>query len=199
MPILEENEDGDKKKKKDKKFLKKKPYGQDDIGQEWDSSDESSESESDDLTTIAIKGEFSSNKSLFLNLSKHTCLMAKGDKKKVKTNTSSSPKYVSSDEDTISSNNDSSDDDEPLPNELCKNPNAIIKGLMKQVRVRDELLEEQEKILFQERKSKEELKKLLAIEKGKVKKLDQELAQSKETTSSLKSSIGALKDQHGVL
>jgi hypothetical protein len=44
--------------------------------------------------------------------------MAKEDKKKVKTNASSSPKYVSSDEDTLSSDNDiaSSDDDEPLPN-----------------------------------------------------------------------------------
>jgi hypothetical protein len=43
---------------------------------------------------IAIKGESSTNKSLFPNLSKHTCLVAKGDKKKVKTNVSSSPKYV---------------------------------------------------------------------------------------------------------
>jgi hypothetical protein len=32
-----------------------------------------------------------------------------------------------------------------------------------------------------------------------VKKLDQELAKSKETTCSLKSSIGALQDQHDVL
>jgi hypothetical protein len=96
-----------------------------------------------------MKGESSSNKSLFPNLSKHTYLMKKGDKKNVKTITSSSPKYVSSDEDTLSSDNDSSDDDEPLPNKLCKNANAIIKRLMKQVRVRDELLEEQEKLLVQ--------------------------------------------------
>jgi hypothetical protein len=59
------------------------------------------------------------------------------------TNASSSPKYVSSDEDILSSDGDvaSGDGDEPLPNEFCKNPNAMIKGLMKQVRVRDELLE----------------------------------------------------------
>jgi hypothetical protein len=62
--------------------------------------------------------------------------MAKKDKKKVKNNASFSPKYVSNDEDTLSSH-----DDEPLPSEFCKNPNAMIKGLMKQVRVRDELLE----------------------------------------------------------
>jgi hypothetical protein len=47
-------------------------------------------------------------------------------------------------------------------------------------------------LLVQERKSNDELKKILALEKGKVEKLDQELAQSKEATSSIKSSIGSL-------
>jgi septal ring factor EnvC (AmiA/AmiB activator) len=54
-------------------------------------------------------------------------------------------------------------------------------------------------LLVQERKISEELKKLLAHEKGKAKKLDQELAKRKETTCSLKSSIGALQGQHDVL
>jgi hypothetical protein len=49
----------------------------------------------------------------------------------------------------------------------------MIKGLMKQVGVRDELLEQQEELLVQERKISEELKSLLALEKGKVEKLDQ--------------------------
>jgi chromosome segregation ATPase len=75
----------------------------------------------------------------------------------------------------------------------------MIKRLMKQVRVRDELLEQQEELLVEERKSNEELKNLLAHEKGKFEKLKQELALSKETTSSLESSIGALCDQHDVL
>jgi hypothetical protein len=205
-PYERKEEDNDKKKKKvkkykkDKKFLKK-PYGEAHIGHEWDSSDENSKSKSDDLTTIAIKGESSSSKSLFSNLSKNTCLMAKKSKKKVKTKGSSSPKYISSDKNTLSSYDDipSSDDDEPLPNEFCKNPNTMIKGLMKQVRVRDELLEEQEKLLIQERKSNEELKKFLTLEKGKVGELDQKLAQCKKTNSSLKISIGALQDQHNVL
>ncbi len=48
------------------------------------------------------------------------------------------------------------------------------------------------------KKISEELKKLLALEKGKVEKLDQELAQSKETTYSLKSLIDALQNQHNV-
>jgi hypothetical protein len=80
-----------------------------------------------------------------------------------------------------------------------KNSNATIKGLMSQVGARDELLEQQEELLVQERKISEELKKLLPLEKGKVEKLDQELAKSKETTCSFKSSIGALQGQHDVL
>jgi hypothetical protein len=78
----------DKKKeknyKKDKKFFKKKYNGEAHIEQEWESSDESSESKSDDLATIAIKVKSSLSKSLLPNLSKHTCLMAKESKKKVK-------------------------------------------------------------------------------------------------------------------
>jgi hypothetical protein len=120
-PNEREDEDNDKKKKidksykKDNKFTKKNPFGQAHVGQEWNSSDKSSKSESDDLATIAIKGKSSSRKSLFSILSKHTCLMAKEGKKKVKTDAPSSPKYVTSDEDTLSS-----DDDDSLLSELCK-------------------------------------------------------------------------------
>jgi hypothetical protein len=47
--------------------------------------------------------------------------MAKEGRKKVKSNTSFSLKYVTSDEDTLSSYNyDSSDDDKSLPSELEK-------------------------------------------------------------------------------
>jgi hypothetical protein len=63
---------------------------------------------------------------------------------------------------------------------------------MRQVGARNELLEQQEELLVQERKISEELKKLLALKKGKAEKLDQELIKSKEITCSLKSSIGAL-------
>jgi hypothetical protein len=84
------------------------------------------------VATIAIKGKVSSSKSLFPNLLKHLCLMAKERKNKVKSKAFPSPKYVISDEDTISSDNyDSSDDDNPLPTKLVKNPNATIKGLMR--------------------------------------------------------------------
>jgi hypothetical protein len=64
-----------KKKKKEKnqkkdKHYKKKVYGEAHIGKEWDSDDESSDSDCDDVTTIAIKGSSSSSKSLFPNLNK---------------------------------------------------------------------------------------------------------------------------------
>jgi hypothetical protein len=110
--------------------------------------------------------------------------MAKKGRNKVKSNTSSSPKYVTSNEDIFSSDNDN-----PLSNELVENPNAMIKGLMRQVGARDEVLEQQEELLIQERKINKELKKLLPLEKDKVDKLNQELAKSKKTTCTLKSSI----------
>jgi hypothetical protein len=87
-PYERKEEDNDKRKKfdkgykKDKKYTNKKPYGQTHVGQEWNSSDESSESKSDKVATIAIKGKTSSSKSLFPKLLKHTCLMAKEGRKR---------------------------------------------------------------------------------------------------------------------
>jgi hypothetical protein len=54
-------------------------------------------------------------------------------------------------------------------------------------------------LLVQKRKISEELKKLIALEKCKVEKLDQELAKNKKTTYSLKSSIDTLQGHHDVL
>jgi hypothetical protein len=78
-PYERKDEDNNKKKKKDKsykdkKFTKKRSYGQAHVGQKWSSSDESFESKSSDLATIVIKGESSSSMSLFPNLSEHTCI-----------------------------------------------------------------------------------------------------------------------------
>jgi hypothetical protein len=195
----EEDENNKKKKDKaytkdtkDKKYYKKKSYGEAHIGQEWDSNDGISDLDSEDMATIAIKGSSSSRKSLFPNLSKHTCLMAKESKKKVKVKGHSSPKYVPSDDDLSSDACDEAFD-------LGKNPTAKLDGLMKQINLRDELFEQQEKLLVQERKSNSELKKILALEKEKNEKLDQKLAKSKETTTSLESSIGALQKTHDAL
>jgi hypothetical protein len=106
--------------------------------------------------------------------------MAKEGRKKVKSNTSSSPKYVTSDGDTLSRDNYySSDDDNSLSSELVKNPNVIIKGLMSQVGAREDLLEQQEEFLVQERKISEELKKLLSLKKVRWRSLTKNLLKAR--------------------
>jgi hypothetical protein len=157
-------EEDEKKKKSYKKgkHYKKKSYDEAHIGKEWDSNDESSDSVSDGVATVAIKGSSSSlRKSLFSNLNKgkHTYLMTKKSRRKVKSKTS--PKYVSSDNDLGSS------DEEVLLNVMSKSPKARIKGLLSEVGIHDELLDQQEKLLIQEKESNQELEKLLKLEKEK--------------------------------
>jgi hypothetical protein len=71
---------GERKKEEEEsykkyKHYKKKAYGEAHIGKEWDSDDESSDSNCDDVTTVAIKGSTSSSsKSLFPNLNKENIL-----------------------------------------------------------------------------------------------------------------------------
>jgi hypothetical protein len=89
--------------------------------------------------------------------------MVKESKRKVKTKGSSSPKYVSSDDD------DASDDDAPLPHGM--NEKTVIKRLGKELVIQDQLLEVQEDLLEQERKTTCELKRLLNFEKEKNKEL----------------------------
>jgi hypothetical protein len=189
-----EEDDKKKKKKKERSYkkdmhYKKKTYCEAHIGKELDSDDESSNSDSDGVATVAIKGSSSSSKSLFPNLNKgkHTCLMAKENKRKVKSK-SSPLKNVSSDDELDASDKD----EETLLNAMSKNPKARIKGLLSEVEIHDDLLNQQEKLLVEEKESNQELKKLLKLEKEKNDNLDQELAQSKETISSLKSLSGAL-------
>jgi hypothetical protein len=195
-PYERREEYDDKKKKKEKsykkvKHYKKKAYGEAHVGKEWDSDDESSDSDSDDVATVAIKGSSSSSsQSLFPNLNKGkcTCLIAKESKKKVKS-ICSPPKFVSSDDELDSSDEE---DEGTLLNAMCKNPNERMKVLLKEIGICDELLDQQEKLLVQEKESNQELNKLLKLEKEKNEKLDQELTKSKETIFSLKSSSGAL-------
>jgi hypothetical protein len=176
-PHEHRDEEDDKKKeeksyKKDK-YYKKKTYGESHIGKEWDSNDESSNSDSDGLATVAIKGgSSSSSKSLFPNLNKgkHTCLMAKESKRKVKSKTSS-PKYVTSD-DELDSSDEEDKDEKTLLNDMRKNHKARIKRLLSEVGLHDELLDQQDKMLIQEKESNQELKRLLKLEKEKNGKLD---------------------------
>jgi hypothetical protein len=193
------DDDEDKKKskpyKKDKGYkrsdkpYKKKSYNEAHIGQEWEFNDESSNFDSDGVTTVAIKETSSSSMFLFskLNKGKSVCLMAKESKRKVKTKGLSSHKYISSDDD------DDSDDDTLFSNGI--NEKGIIKRLGKELVAQDQLLEDQEDLLEKERKSTCELNKLLSLEKVKNK----ELVQSKKTISSLEGSIDALQDSYDVL
>jgi small-conductance mechanosensitive channel len=121
--------------------------------------------------------------------------MAKESKKKVKSK-SSPPKYVSSD-DELDSSDEEDEDEVTLLNAMCENPKERMKGLLKEVGICDELRSEM--LLVQEKESNQELKKLLKLEKKKNEKLDQELVQSMETISSLKSSSRVLQDSYDVL
>jgi hypothetical protein len=118
--------------------------------------------------------------------------MAKENKRKVKIKGISSSKYVSSDD-----NDDSDDDDALFPNGL--NEKRVIKRLGKELLAQDQLLEDQEDLLEQERKNTCELKRPLKLEKDKNEELTEELAKGKETISSLEGSIGALQNSYDVL
>jgi hypothetical protein len=91
--------------------------------------------DSRDMATIATKQKSSSSKSLFPNLSKHTCLMAQESKKKARIKGHSFPKYDSSDDDLSRGEGEK-------PFDLGKNPTAKLDGLMKQINLRDELLKQ---------------------------------------------------------
>jgi hypothetical protein len=181
-PFEHRDDNDDKKKskfyKKDRgckrsdKPYKKNSYGKAHISQEWESNDESSNSDSDGVATVAIKGMSSSSKSHFPkhNQEKQTFLMVKESKDKVKTKGSSSPKYVSSDD-------NASDDNTPLPHGI--NEKAAIKMLGKELIVWDQLFQVQEDLLEQERKNTCEHKRLLKLEKEKNENLAQELAKAR--------------------
>jgi hypothetical protein len=141
-PYERRDEEDDKKHYERDKNYKKKSCGEAHIDKEWDSDDESSNSDSGGVATVAIKGSSSSsNKSLFPNLNngKHTYLMVKESRRKVKPKTSHTM-YVSND-DEIDSSDDEDDDEEALLRDMNKNSKAKIKGLLSQVGLRDEFLE----------------------------------------------------------
>jgi hypothetical protein len=71
--------------------------------------------------------------------------------------------------------------------------------LLSEVGLHDEFLDQKKKLLIQEKESNQELEKLFKLKKEKNKKLDQELAQSKKTISSLKRSSGTLQDSYDIL
>jgi hypothetical protein len=71
--------------------------------------------------------------------------MTKESKRKVKSK-SSPPKYVSSD-DELDSSDEEGKDEKSLLNVMCNNAKERIKGLLKEIGICDDLLDQQEKLL----------------------------------------------------
>jgi hypothetical protein len=103
--------------------------------------------------------------------------MTKESKKKVKSK-SSPPKYVSID-DELDSSDEEDEDEETLLNAMCKNPKERMKGLLKEIGIHNELLDQQEKLLVQERESNQELKKVLKLDKEKMRSLTKNLRKAR--------------------
>jgi hypothetical protein len=103
--------------------------------------------------------------------------MTKESKKKVKSK-SSPPKYVSTD-DELDSSDEEDEDEETLLNAMCKNPKERMKGLLKEIGIHNELLDQQEKLLVQERESNQELKKVLKLDKEKMRSLTKNLRKAR--------------------
>jgi hypothetical protein len=183
---------------KDKKFFKKKQGGEAHLGKEWDSDDGSSNSDEEEVATLTFN-----KTSLFPNLKDgknitHTCLMAKGGKRMVKTIPCSSPKYTTSDDESTSSSSSENDNDIDMTailKNLDKNATAKFNELMEELNEKNDLLEKQEDLLILEKKRNLELKELITKQEEKSKALDKELVESKETNTSLKSANVALQDE----
>jgi hypothetical protein len=170
--------DNDKKgKRKEKKRYYKKKGGDAHVCREWDSDESSTDSSSDeDAANIAVTKGL-----LFPNVG-HKCLMAKDDKKKVKSR--SSTKYAtSSDEDN------SSDDEENLLTlfaNLNMQQKEKLNELISAIHEKDELLDSQEDFLIKENKKHVKVKNAYALEVEKCEKLSSELSTCHDVISNLR-------------
>jgi hypothetical protein len=144
----EEDKKGKKKMEK-KKFFYKKKGCEAHIGKEWDSNESSSYSNNEDIAIIVFNKGI-----LFLNVN-HKCFMANESKNKV--NSSSYPKYATSDDE---SKGESSDGEDMLVFKgLNREKIEKINNLIKTINEKDELLEKQEGLLFDEHEKCNKIKK----------------------------------------
>jgi hypothetical protein len=143
------------------------------LGKEWDS--DCSSSDSDDEALAASTFDKSS---LFPN-KRHTCLMAKEKKVRIR----DSPKYSSS-------SDEKSSDDEVDYTDLFKGLDRAkvdkINELIDALNEKDRLLEKQEDILYEEHDKFVSVQKSLALEIKRNKMLSSELSAYHESVSSLK-------------
>jgi hypothetical protein len=168
------------KKKKKKKKNYRKAKGEAHLGKEWDSYCSSSDSDDEGLAASAFD-----KSSLFPN-ERHTCLMAKEKKVRIR----DTPKYSSS-------SDEESSDDEVDYSELFKGLDRAkvekINELIDALNEKDRLLEKQEDILYEEHDKFVSVQKSLALEIKRNEMLSSELSACQESVPSLKNSNVELK------
>jgi hypothetical protein len=159
--------------KKGKKKSYRKAKGEAHHGKEWDSDCSSSDSDDEGLAASAF------DKSLLFPNERHTCLMAKEKKVRIR----DSPKYSSS-------SDEESSDDEVDYSSLFKGLDRAkvekINELIDALNEKDRLLEKQEDILYEEHDKFVSVQKSLALETKRNEMLSSELSACHESISSLK-------------
>jgi hypothetical protein len=164
----------EKSGRKEKKKNYKKAKGEAHLGKEWDSDCSFSNSNDEGLATSAF------NKSSLFPNERHTCLMAKEKKVRIR----DTPKYTSS------SDEESSYDEvdyTKLFKGLDRNKVDKINKLIDALNEKDRLLEKQEDILYEEHDKFISFQKSLALEIKRNEMLSSELSACHESVSSLKS------------
>jgi hypothetical protein len=160
--------------KKEKKKSYRKAKGEAHLGKEWDSNCSSSDSDDEGLAASAFD-----KSSLFPN-ERHTCLMAKEKKVRVR----DTPKYTSS-------SDEESSDDEVDYTDLFKGLDRAkidkINELIDALNEKDRLLERQEDILYKEHDKFVSVQKSLALKLKRNEMLSSELSACHESVSSLRS------------
>jgi hypothetical protein len=173
-PDNDSDQGQEKSGKKEKKKNYRKAKGEAHLGKEWDSDCTSSDSDDEGLAASAF------NKSSLFPNERHTCLMAK--KKKVRVR--DTPKYTSS-------SNEESSDDEVEYSSLFKGLDRAkvekINELIDALNEKDRLLEKQEDILYEEHDKFISVQKSLALEIKRNEMLSSELSACHESVCSLRS------------
>jgi hypothetical protein len=159
------------KREKKKNYMKAK--GETHLGKEWDSDCSSSDSDDEGLTASAFD-----KSSLFPN-ERHTCLMAKEKKVRIR----DTPKYSSS-------SDEESSDDEVDYTDLFKGLDRAkvdkINELIDALNEKDKLLEKKEDILYEEHDKFVSVQKSLALEIKKNEIMSSKLSSCHESMASLK-------------
>ena len=159
----DDDQEQEKHGKREKKKVYKKAKGEAHLGKEWDSDCSSSDSDDEGLAASAI------NKSSLFPNERHTCLMAKEKKVRVR----DTPKYTSS-------SDEESSDDEVDYSSLFKGLDRAkvekINELIDALNEKDRLLEKQEDILYEEHDKFVSAQNSLALEVKRNEMLSCELS-----------------------